>query len=206
MSTEPVSPLQEVLERAHRLGFLGPGEIDPHVDHARAFARATTAPPTQAADLGSGGGIPALVLIEEWPESHWWLIESRERRAAFLAESVVAMGLDDRVIVLHQRAEDVGTDPERRGRCDLVTARSFGAPPVTAECAAALLKVGGCLLVSEPPEPRENRWPRAPLAGLGLVPERTIEGPPRLQVLRQCEACPPAFPRESGRAKRRPLW
>ena len=34
---------------------------------------------------------------------------------------------------------------------DMVVARSFGPPPVLAECAAPLLKVGGWLLVSEPP-------------------------------------------------------
>lgn len=201
-----MTPLQDVLERAHRLGFLGPGPVDPHVDHARAFARAVPAPPAQAADLGSGGGIPALVLVEQWPDSCWWLIESRERRASFLAESVVVMGVAPRVHVLHARAEDVGADPERRGTCDLVTARSFGAPPVTAECAAGLLKLHGALVVSEPPAPRENRWPRAPLARLGLVPEQTFEGPPRLQLLRQAELCGPEYPRESGRAKRRPLW
>ena len=202
-----MSALQDVLERAHRLGFLGPGPVDPHVDHARAFARVVAAPPALAADLGSGGGVPALVLAAEaWPESRWWLIESRERRAAFLAEAVTALGAAGRITVLHQRAEDVGNDDERRGRCDLVTARSFGPPPVTAECAAGLLRVGGQLVVSEPPEPTANRWPRAPLAQLGLVPEATSEGPPRLQVLRLREACPPAYPRESGRAKRRPLW
>jgi 16S rRNA (guanine527-N7)-methyltransferase len=201
-----MTPLQDVLERAHRLGFLGPGPIDPHVDHARAFARAVPAPPTLAADLGTGGGIPALVLVEEWPASRWWLIESRERRAAFLAESVITLGVADRVEVLHTRAENVGADEARRAMCDLVTARSFGAPPVTAECAAGLLGAGGLLVVSEPPEPRANRWPKAPLAKLGLVPVRTIEGPPRLQVLRQEEPCAPAYPRESGRAKRKPLW
>lgn len=201
-----MTPLQDVLERAHRLGFLGPGPVDPHVDHARAFARVVPAPPAQAADLGSGGGIPALVLAEAWPDCAWWLIESRERRAAFLVEAVVALGAGHRVTVLHQRAEDVGNDPERRAGCDLVTARSFGAPPVTAECAAGLLRVGGRLVVSEPPVATANRWPRAPLAQLGLEPEVTSEGPPRLQVLRLVAACPPAFPRESGRAKRRPLW
>ncbi len=201
-----MTPLQEVLERAHRLGFLGPGPVDPHVDHARAFARAVPAPPAQAADLGSGGGIPALVLAEIWPDSSWWLIESRERRAAFLEESVASLGAHARITVFHQRAEDVGNDAERRGQCDLVTARSFGAPPVTAECAAGLLRVGGRLVVSEPPVATTNRWPRAPLAQLGLEPEVTHEGPPRIQVLRLVSACPPAFPRESGRAKRRPLW
>src|SRR5690606_30803796 len=121
----PVSALQDVLERAHRLGFLGPGPIDPHVDHARAFARAVGEAPDQAADLGSGGGVPAFVLIHHWPESRWWLIESRERRAAFLAEAVVALGAAGRVEVLHARAEDVGRDPVRREACGLVTARSF---------------------------------------------------------------------------------
>lgn len=201
-----MSALQDVLERAHRLGFLGPGPVDPHVDHARAFARAVPEAPEQAADLGSGGGVPALVLIDTWPESRWWLVESRERRAAFLSEAVTAMGIHERVEVLHGRAEDVGRDDQRRGRCGLVTARSFGPPPVTAECAAALLVPNGLLVVSEPPEARANRWPRGPLAQLGLVPARTVDGPPRLQVLRLDGDCPPGYPRESGRAKRRPLW
>lgn len=201
-----MTPLQEVLERSHRLGFLGPGPVDPHVDHARAFARLVDVPPTLAADLGSGGGVPALVLAEGWPESQWWLIESRERRAAFLVEAVRAMGASDRITVLHQRAEDVANDEQRRGRCDVVTARSFGPPPVTAECAAGLLRVGGRLVVSEPPEPTGDRWPRVPLAELGLEPEATSEGRPRLQALRLREPCPAGFPRESGRAARRPLW
>ncbi|HMQ28246.1 MAG TPA: class I SAM-dependent methyltransferase, partial [Acidimicrobiales bacterium] len=155
-----MTALQDVLERAHRLGFLGPGPIDPHVDHARAFARAVGDAPDQAADLGSGGGVPAFVLVDLWPESRWWLIESRERRAAFLAEAAVSLGAAARVEVLHARAEDVGRDPHRREACAVVTARSFGPPPVTAECAAALLRPGGRLVVSEPPEARANRLPR----------------------------------------------
>ena len=201
-----MTPLEDVLERAHRLGFLGPGPIDPHVDHARAFARALTIPPVRAADLGSGGGIPALVLALGWPDSRWTLIESRERRAVFLGEALSELGLAGRAEVLHRRAEDVGADPEHRGGYDLVTARSFGPPATTAECAAGLLRVGGTLLVSEPPEPRLNRWPKGPLARLGLVPTRTIEGPPRLQVLRQDAPCADEFPRRSGRSKRQPLW
>ena len=201
-----MTSLQEVLERAHRLGFLGPGPVDPHVVHARAFARLVPHGPGQAADLGSGGGVPALVLAHDWPASCWWLVESRERRAAFLSEAVVALGAAARIEVLHARAEDVGRDPERRGRCDLVTARSFGPPPVTAECAAGLLAVGGRLAVSEPPVPVANRWPRAPLARLGLAPEATAEGPPRLQLLHQEAPCPEEFPRPRGRAARRPLW
>ena len=74
-----------------------------------------------------------------------------------------------------------------RGRFSAVVARSFGKPAVTAECAAPLLKVGGRLIVSEPPptvpaspgsggggapvtacSPVEGRWPEAGCAELGL--------------------------------------
>ena len=196
-------PLRPVLERAATLGILGPGPIEPHLDHARAFARVTA--PERAADLGSGAGIPALVLADAWVDSRWTLIESRERRAAFLQESVAALGWDDRVAVVHGRAEDVGQDEAHRGAYDLVTARSFGPPAVTAECAAGLLRVDGHLLVSEPPEPRENRWPRAPLARLGLEPERTLDAP-RMQLLRQVSPAPAEYPRRSGSPRKRPLW
>ena len=40
---------------------------------------------------------------------------------------------------------------------DAVVARSFASPAVTAECAAPLLRLGGRLIVSEPPE-RGARW------------------------------------------------
>jgi 16S rRNA (guanine527-N7)-methyltransferase len=196
-------PLRTVLERAATLGILGPGPIEPHVDHARAFAR--VAPPERGADLGSGAGVPAFVLALEWPDSAWTLIESRERRAAFLQESARELGLAERVVVVHGRAEDVGQEAAHRAAHDLVTARSFGPPAVTAECAAGLLRVGGHLVVSEPPEPKENRWPRAPLAELGLEPDRTLDAP-RMQVLRQVSPAPAAYPRRSGTPRKRPLW
>ena len=50
-----------------------------------------------------------------------------------------------------------------------MTARSFGPPAATAECAAPLLAVGGLLVVSEPPD-GPDRWPADALAALGLEP------------------------------------
>ena len=49
------------------------------------------------------------------------------------------------------RAEDWAHEPELRETFDLVTARSFARPAVTAEIACGFLKVGGLLVVSEPP-------------------------------------------------------
>ena len=110
------------------------------------------------------------------------------------------------------RAEEVARDPAHRGGYDLVTARSFGAPAVTAECAAPLLRVGGELLVSEPPEATTSeRWPRDGLAELGLGgPERQVVDasgvPVHLVRLVLEEACGERYPRRVGVPSKRPLF
>jgi len=142
-----------------------------------------------------------------WPDAVLYLLESNERRAFFLAEAADELGLADRVVVGHARAEEAGHDPEWRGRADVVLARSFGPPPVTAECAAPLLAVGGRLVVSEPPGDPTDRWPEGPLAQLGLRPVSRFEQAfSRFQILRQEEACPPTYPRRVGVPAKRPLF
>ncbi|MGZ4710399.1 MAG: RsmG family class I SAM-dependent methyltransferase, partial [Acidimicrobiales bacterium] len=141
-----------VLERSRDLGFLGPGPVEPHIEHARRFSAALTGPrPARALDLGSGGGLPGLVLILAWPSTVWCLLDANQRRTDFLTDAVDELGVADRVTVVRGRAEEVAHDPAHRGRFDLVVARSFGKPAVTAECAAGFLVVGGMLVVSEPP-------------------------------------------------------
>jgi 16S rRNA (guanine527-N7)-methyltransferase len=76
------------------------------------------------------------------------LIDSNERRTAFLQASVDAMFGTDRVFVVRARAEEFGRDDARRGTFDTVTARSFGPPAVTAECAAALRASRGGIIIT----------------------------------------------------------
>ena len=59
--------------------------------------------------------------------------------------------------------------PLHRASYDGVFSRSFAAPSVTAECAAAFLCPGGALVVSEPPEPVEGRWPTEHVQSLRLI-------------------------------------
>ena len=59
------------------------------------------------ADVGSGAGLPGLVLALVRPGLTVTLIEPLARRAAFLTEAVEALELTDRVSVLRARAEDV---------------------------------------------------------------------------------------------------
>ncbi|MHB1854340.1 MAG: RsmG family class I SAM-dependent methyltransferase [Acidimicrobiales bacterium] len=162
--------------------------------------------PGRFADLGSGGGVPALALLGLWPDASAVLIEVGQRRAAFLRDGLAELGWSGRAQVMEARAEEVGRDPAWRQRFDLVTARSFGAPAVTAECAAPLLAVGGTLLVSEPPSPID-RWPAAPLAQLGLEPASPQDsGGYHFVALRQGGPCPERFPRRTGIPAKRPLF
>lgn len=201
--------LEAALERSRALGFLGPGPVAAHIEHATGFVQAVgTPPPGRVVDLGSGGGVPGLVLALAWPDTAFLLLESKERRAAFLDEAAEVIGVQDRVRVGHGRAEEAGRDPAWRGWADIVVARSFGPPAVTAECAAPLLAVGGRLVVSEPPgEGGEDRWPPAGVGALGLRPVGRVEQAfSRFQVLRQEAACPEHYPRRNGLPAKRPLF
>jgi len=193
-------------------GFLGPRPLEDQIEHARGFALAAPRPPAPAelaCDLGSGGGLPGLVLaVDVWPGSRWVLLEGMTKRAELLAWAVEELGVAARVSVLHARAEQVGRPGEPlRGGCALVTARAFGAPPVTAEAAAPLLATGGSLVVSEPPGSEGDRWPQEGLAPLGLVGAGVVRTERAgYMVLRQDTPCPPEYPRSWKRQARHPLF
>jgi 16S rRNA (guanine527-N7)-methyltransferase len=196
----------DVLEEAQQLGFLGPGSIGRQISHSRGFLAVVDAPPGRAVDLGSGGGLPGLVLAIEWPTSSWLLLDANHRRTDFLVRAVGTLSLTDRVQVRCQRAEEAGREDELRGAADLVVARSFAPPAVTAECAAPLLRVGGHLVVAEPPGGAPSRWPAEALAAVGLRPDATLTTPSAFQRLVQVTACPDRFPRRTGIPSKRPLY
>jgi 16S rRNA (guanine527-N7)-methyltransferase len=204
MALAPSPGLLGVLERARRLGVLGPGPVQDHITHAERFVDAVhdLTEGSVLVDLGSGAGVPGLVVAQARPDLQLLLLDSLERRIALLREGVAELGWEERVTVLLGRAEDLGRDGQWRGRADAVTARSFGPPATTAECAAPLLRVGGRLVVSEPPG-GSDRWPTEGLAQLGLVADSPGEG---VRVLRQAVLCPEAFPRRVGVPAKRPLF
>jgi len=205
-----------VLEDARRLGLVGPGPLLPHLHHALGFGSAATGhetlvsdgpAPALCLDLGSGAGLPGLPLAVTWPHSRWTLLDAGGRRVEFMAEAVRTLGLGDRVRVVEGRAEELGRDAGFRGRYDLVVARGFGPPAVTAECAAGFLAVGGRLVVSEPPGGRPDRWPASGLAILGLQPAAAVEARgSAYEVLVQRSACPDRYPRRTGIPAKRPLF
>ncbi len=152
--------------------------------------------------------MPGLVLASCWPNARVVLLDSNERRTAFLATEV--SGLEgSEVEVVRGRAEDCGRAQPLRGAFELVTARSFGPPAVTAECSAPYLSVGGLMVASEPPDDQSgSRWPLEGLAQLGLVPKDSVRFDRRFgyQVLEKTGATPDRYPRRVGIPVKRPLF
>lgn len=204
--TDAGESIEQVLEDSRRFGFLGPGPLQPQIEHARGFASTGERTPDSFLDLGSGGGLPGLVLALEWPQARGVLLDAMVKRTEFLRTACVRLGIADRVEVRCGRAEDAGRDPALRGRFDLVTARSFGPPAVTAECAVGFLEVGGELVVSEPPEDDEARWPADGLAELGLEIVQSPTPERRFVRMRSIEVAPDRYPRRVGVPGKRPLW
>lgn len=217
----PSSALAGLLRDSRERGFLGPGPIDAHVDHTHALAGAVLSDdssglstPTRLLDLGAGGGVPGLVLAEIWSSSVIVLLDSNHRRCEWLGVAISKMGWLDRVEVICDRAEVSGRDPRWRASFDTVMARGFAKPAVTAECAAPFLRVGGRLVVSEPPADESqlaaglpsSRWPVAGCKLLGLRPLRYVAAPYACQVMEQRSLCPATYPRRTGVPSKRPLF
>jgi len=192
----PSSALRAVLEEARRAGHLGSVPIEDHLAHSARFAASLRRPVVRALDLGSGGGVPGLVLAEALPESRWVLVDRRQRRTDDLRRAVGRLGLADRVEVVCGDATALGHDAALRGSFDVVVARSFGSPAQTAEVAAGFLRPGGQLLVSEPPD-TGGRWPEDGLRELGLALDGDARG--GIQSLTQVVACPDRYPRRRPR-------
>ena len=91
-----------------------------HIPEAVAFARGLPRT-SRLLDIGSGGGLPGIVIAITRPDLELHLMEATGKKATFLSE--VAARLELRVTVHHGRAEELARPP-LTGSFDLVTARA----------------------------------------------------------------------------------
>lgn len=98
----------------------------------------------RVADIGSGAGLPGIVLALARPDLDFVLVDAQARRVEFLHECIEQLGLD-RVRALQGRAEDRPTQAAV-GRVDVVTARALAPLDRLAKLCLPLLSSGGRLL------------------------------------------------------------
>jgi 16S rRNA (guanine527-N7)-methyltransferase len=154
VSGEPAPELVGALRDAQRLGFLGPRPVSDVIDHARGFVRALApfAPIETVLDLGSGGGVPGLIIAHDLPNAQVTLLDRRAKRTDVLERVIRRLGWQDRVAV---RCEDVETFAVEEP-FGAVVARGFGPPAFTIAQASRFVRDGGPIVISEPPG--EDRW------------------------------------------------
>lgn len=127
----------------HR-GLVGPAEADRiwerHILNCAAVAELIP-PDAAVVDLGSGAGLPGIVLAIRRPAAAVTLLEPMARRVAFLQECADLLGLAN-VTVLRGRAEELAG----RLAADVVTARAVAPLDRLAGLAAGLARQGGVVL------------------------------------------------------------
>lgn len=127
--------------RGEELGLIGPAEV-PRLWTRHVLNSAVVAPLLQngqrVADVGTGGGMPGLVLAIVRPDIEFRLIEPMERRCNWLNEQIEALALDN-VTVLRGRAEEYHGAFE----VDIVTARAVTALRKLIPMTVPLLSDGG---------------------------------------------------------------
>lgn len=125
------------------LGLIGPLEL-PRLWSRHILNCAVVAPLLhgRVGDVGSGAGLPGLVLAIARPDVDFVLIEPMERRTAWLNDQVAELGLTN-VTVVRDRAEDVRRDV----LLDQVTARAVSALKKLIPMTAPLVRPGGELVL-----------------------------------------------------------
>jgi 16S rRNA (guanine527-N7)-methyltransferase len=164
----------------------------------------------RALDVGSGGGVPGIVLALARPDVRWTLVDAAGRKADALRSIAAELRLGN-VEVAAERAELLGRGPARES-FDLVTARACAALPVLVEYALPLLAVGGTLVAWKGRISADELAAGAAASALlgGGVPEirpsgEEALGEHRFVVVAKVGATPDRYPRRPGQPARRPL-
>lgn len=162
----------------------------------------------RVADVGSGAGFPGLPLKIYRPDIEITLMDSLNKRIAFLNEIIAKLKLNGATAV-HIRAEDAGRGVFR-GSFDIVVARAVAKLNVLCEYALPLLKKGGSFIAYKTQDSAEVKEAQAGIKVLGGEVEKVCnfklqELGRSLIVVKKINFTPEQYPREAGKIKKKPL-
>ncbi len=199
--------LHEALAQSQKYGFLSPQPIDNQIQHSLEFISLWPDTQGEILDLGAGGGLPSLVWLYQNPEGSITALDAMTKRTNFLEDIRNSYeSITTRLTIINGRAEEVA-HTELREKFELVVARGFGPPTITAECASGLLRLGGHLVVSGRPEEEFSRWNEDGLRKLGLtLHEVKSSNKAHAAIIKKIEVTSDTYPRKTPAMKKTPLW
>ena len=209
MTDSRYEALEAVWESARATGSLGSVSMDELREHAAGYISPNLRlqPGARCVDMGTGVGVPGVLLALLYPETTWCLLDASARRCEIAWEAVREAGLDDRVEVAHERADDFARKPQWRAAIDLVVARLFGPPSEVAECGVPLLAENGSLVVSVSAT-TANVWKSADLSPLAasVVEQWKTTSASYVRVQRTVGRMADRLPRREAPRRRSPLF
>ncbi len=102
-------------------------------------------------DVGSGAGLPGIPLALARPDLKVTLIDASQKKAAFMQQAVIELGLATRVTVVHGRVEALQAGPFAQ-----ITARAFANLNDLVSLTRPVLAEGGCWLAMKGLYPHEE--------------------------------------------------
>ena len=163
-------------------------------------------------DLGTGAGLPGLVIKIARPEIAIVLANATNKKVAFVQHVITELGLKQARTV-HGRAEDIGQHIDYRGQFDLVTARGVAALPTLVELTVPLLVEGGVFLFPKGErldDELKSGKHAAKAVGARIESADLLPGDPSEPVTRlvrgiKIATTPGRYPRRAGIPNREPL-
>ena len=160
-------------------------------------------------DVGSGGGLPGLVVKIARPDLSVTLVEADQAKAAFLVQASARLGLAG-VDVMPRRAEEVAHEPRYREAFDVATARALAPMRVLAELCLPFVRVGGRLLAQKTENEDVDGAAHA-IEVLGGSPPESFAAPSAARrggtivIVSKVRPTPERYPRRPGAPARKPL-
>lgn len=164
-------------------------------------------------DIGAGAGFPSLPLKIVFPQLKVTIVDSLNKRIAFLEELVTKLGLTD-VTLIHDRAETFSAKKSaHREQFDIVTARAVARLTVLSELCLPAVKVGGEFIAYKAlAAPEELQDAGKAIVKLGGQVRQTVQLPlpetddeRNIILIDKTAPTPQKYPRRPGLPNKKPI-
>lgn len=161
-------------------------------------------------DVGTGGGLPGLVLAVLEPDVRWTLVDATQKKVAAVRGFAEELELEN-VQAIAGRAETLAQDPAYREQFDGAVSRALAGLPILIELCRGFVRTAGVVAAVKGPRwedevPASDEARRA--LRVGEVTAAAVPGAARptwLVTMKALGPTPPAFPRRDGRPASHPL-